>query len=93
VGKSSLFNALIGASAAIVSAQPGTTRDYLMATIDADGLPIELIDTAGIDRHMPSYQGVRLSPNSIDSVAEERVLRCRAILIEAARSLCLQSPI
>ena len=48
VGKSSLFNALVRDSAALVSPQPGTTRDYLTATIDADGLSIELIDTAGI---------------------------------------------
>jgi tRNA modification GTPase len=47
-GKSSLFNALVGKAAALVSAEPGTTRDYLEATIDIDGVPIELIDTAGL---------------------------------------------
>jgi tRNA modification GTPase len=45
-GKSSLFNALAGASA-LVSPQPGTTRDYLAATLDLDGVKIELIDTPG----------------------------------------------
>ncbi len=48
VGKSSLFNALAGAEQAIVSAQPGTTRDYLIAQLDLDGICCELIDTAGL---------------------------------------------
>jgi tRNA modification GTPase len=48
VGKSSLFNALVGNAAALVSPQAGTTRDYLIATIDAGGLSVQLIDTAGI---------------------------------------------
>ena len=47
-GKSSLFNALSGRSGAIVSAQPGTTRDYLTANLDLDGVKCQLIDTAGI---------------------------------------------
>lgn len=50
VGKSSLFNALIGRTSAIVANQPGTTRDYLTATIHSDGIQYELIDTAGIDQ-------------------------------------------
>ncbi len=48
VGKSSLFNALAGAEQAIVSPQPGTTRDYLIAELDLDGLRCELVDTAGL---------------------------------------------
>jgi tRNA modification GTPase len=47
VGKSSLFNALAGESAAIVSPLAGTTRDYLVKRADADGLEVLLIDTAG----------------------------------------------
>ncbi len=45
-GKSSLFNALAGA-AALVSAEPGTTRDYLVAALELDGAAVELIDTPG----------------------------------------------
>ncbi len=48
-GKSSLFNALVGHTGAIVSDQPGTTRDYLTADLDLDGVKCQLIDTAGID--------------------------------------------
>ncbi len=47
VGKSSLFNALAGSPAALVSPEPGTTRDYLTRRLDVNGIPIELIDTAG----------------------------------------------
>ncbi|MCY2968034.1 MAG: 50S ribosome-binding GTPase, partial [Planctomycetota bacterium] len=46
-GKSTLFNALLGRSAAIVSNESGTTRDYLAAEMDVAGVPIVLIDTAG----------------------------------------------
>jgi tRNA modification GTPase len=46
-GKSSLFNALAGMPAAIVSPVPGTTRDYLTRTVTLNGTNVELIDTAG----------------------------------------------
>src|SRR5262245_22767730 len=46
-GKSSLFNALAGVPAAIVSAVPGTTRDYLTRSVTIQGTNVELIDTAG----------------------------------------------
>ena len=47
-GKSSLFNALAGEDAAIVTATPGTTRDALEVWLDLCGVPVLLIDTAGI---------------------------------------------
>ena len=48
VGKSSLFNALVGSARAIVSDRPGTTRDAIEAWIDIAGWPICLVDTAGL---------------------------------------------
>ncbi|REJ67252.1 MAG: GTP-binding protein [Planctomycetota bacterium] len=49
VGKSSLFNALAAASHALVSAEAGTTRDYLTAEVEYDGGRYQLIDTAGVE--------------------------------------------
>lgn len=48
VGKSSVFNRLIGADRAIVTELPGTTRDALYESTSISGVPVRLIDTAGI---------------------------------------------
>ena len=48
VGKSSLFNALLNANRAIVTAIPGTTRDLLTERADIGGLSLSLVDTAGV---------------------------------------------
>jgi tRNA modification GTPase len=47
-GKSSLMNALLGRTRAIVTPQPGTTRDYLEESVNLDGLTVRLVDTAGL---------------------------------------------
>ncbi len=47
-GKSSLLNALVGRERALVSAEPGTTRDYLEARVEWDGVAVTLVDTAGL---------------------------------------------
>jgi len=47
-GKSSLLNRLVGEDAAIVADLPGTTRDVLRHSVELDGLPLTLIDTAGL---------------------------------------------
>jgi len=48
VGKSTLFNALVRADRAIVSPEPGTTRDPVRETIAIEQVPLELVDTAGV---------------------------------------------
>src|SRR5581483_7584627 len=58
VGKSSLFNALIGAERTIVSATPGTTRDPIDTVIERDGRTFVLVDTAGLRRKRKQRQGI-----------------------------------
>lgn len=48
VGKSTLFNALVGRYRAVVSPEPGTTRDPVRELISLDEIPVRLVDTAGI---------------------------------------------
>jgi GTP-binding protein len=58
VGKSSFLNALAGSERAVVSEVSGTTRDTTDTTIERDGRPIVLIDTAGIRRRGRVEQGI-----------------------------------
>jgi tRNA modification GTPase len=60
-GKSSLLNKLVGDEIAIVTDQPGTTRDVLRQQVHLDGLPLNLIDTAGLRRtaDVAEAEGVR----------------------------------
>ncbi|WP_027368117.1 tRNA uridine-5-carboxymethylaminomethyl(34) synthesis GTPase MnmE [Desulfocurvibacter africanus] len=62
-GKSSLLNALLGRERAIVSDTPGTTRDWLEESISLDGLPVRLVDTAGLRETADAVEleGVRRS--------------------------------
>jgi tRNA modification GTPase len=73
-GKSSLLNRLAGYDAAIVTAIPGTTRDVLRERIDIDGLPLHVLDTAGLR-------------DSDDVVEREGVRRASAEMSRADRVL------
>lgn len=70
VGKSSLMNAIAGRESAIVTEIPGTTRDILREYVQLDGIPLHLIDTAGL----------RESP---DVVEAEGIRRARKAISEA----------
>ena len=76
-GKSSLLNALAGRPAAIVAATPGTTRDVLEVPLHLDGLPVTLVDTAGLRA-------------SDDAVEAEGVRRARAQAAAADLRILLQ---
>jgi len=58
VGKSSLVNALVGKKRAVVSSQPGTTRDVVDTLVEFEGRPLVLVDTAGIRRRGKIGQGI-----------------------------------
>ena len=75
-GKSSLLNLLAQTDAAIVSAIPGTTRDLLRERINLDGLPLHVIDTAGL----------RESPDEVES---EGMRRAKAEMERADRILLI----
>ena len=68
VGKSSLLNALVRTDRAIVTAVPGTTRDVLEEVLNMRGVPLRLLDTAGL-RHSNDYveqEGVRRSRSAME---------------------------
>jgi tRNA modification GTPase len=58
VGKSSLFNRLVERERAIVTATPGTTRDLVTETVALGGIPIKLVDTAGIRRSTDEAESI-----------------------------------
>jgi tRNA modification GTPase len=66
-GKSSLLNRLVGDEVAIVTDQPGTTRDVLRQHVHLDGLPLNLIDTAGLRpaTDVVEAEGVRRAVNEL----------------------------
>jgi len=67
-GKSSLLNALLGRDRAIVSPVPGTTRDIVEGTIAVAGVPVRLLDTAGLEAPHDDIEaeGIRRSRQAID---------------------------
>jgi tRNA modification GTPase len=67
-GKSSLLNVLMGQDRAIVSEVPGTTRDVVEGTIVLAGVPVRLLDTAGIEtpRDAIEAEGIRRSRRAMD---------------------------
>ena len=67
-GKSSLFNALLKENRAIVSSEEGTTRDFIEASAEINGIPIRLFDTAGL-RNSDNYverEGIKRSRSLMD---------------------------
>jgi tRNA modification GTPase len=75
-GKSSLLNALAGYDAAIVTEIPGTTRDLVREHIELDGLPVYIVDTAGLR-------------DSAEKVEQEGVRRARQQLGDADHALII----
>ena len=82
-GKSSLLNRLAGYSAAIVTDIPGTTRDVLRERIHIDGMPLHLIDTAGLREQadIVEAEGIRRARDVMTSA--DRIL----YMVDATRAL------
>ncbi len=69
VGKSSLFNCLVKSERAIVTAQPGTTRDLVSETVSIGGIPVRLVDTAGIRRALDEAESIGIK-KSIEALSD-----------------------
>ena len=73
VGKSSLLNALLKLDRAIVSDQPGTTRDVIDESLNIRGIPLRLLDTAGLRRTQDTIEGEGIRRTE-DAIADADVL-------------------
>ena len=69
VGKSSLFNRLVERERAIVTATPGTTRDLVTETVSIGGIPVKLVDTAGIRQALDEAESIGIR-KSMEALAE-----------------------
>ncbi len=101
-GKSTLFNALLGSSRAVVSASPGTTRDVLREPLDLSGgtgpsHEVMLVDLAGLDAMDPSPLNHRMQAAAHEAIEQaDLLLACHeagssAVPIEDERALHLQT--
>ena len=69
VGKSSLFNRLVERERAIVTATPGTTRDLVSETVAIGGIPVKLVDTAGIRKALDEAESIGIQ-KSMEALAD-----------------------
>jgi tRNA modification GTPase len=69
VGKSSLFNRLVERERAIVTATPGTTRDLVTETVAIGGIPVKLVDTAGIRQALDEAESIGIR-KSMEALAD-----------------------
>jgi tRNA modification GTPase len=69
VGKSSLFNQLVERERAIVTATPGTTRDLVSETVALGGIPVKLVDTAGIRDALDEAESIGIR-KSMEALAD-----------------------
>ncbi|MCC7519956.1 MAG: tRNA uridine-5-carboxymethylaminomethyl(34) synthesis GTPase MnmE [Verrucomicrobiae bacterium] len=83
VGKSSLLNALLGEERAIVSATPGTTRDTIEEVASLGGIPLRIVDTAGIREHADQVEAEGIRRTHAQIARAELVL----LVLDASRRL------
>jgi len=73
VGKSSLFNRLVQRDRAIVTATPGTTRDLVSETVSIGGIPVRLLDTAGIRTALDEAESIGVR-KSVEAIADANIV-------------------
>lgn len=83
-GKSSLMNAFLGRNRAIVTEKPGTTRDYLEEHTSLAGLPVRLVDTAGLREH--SEDSIELEGMKRGQEMAENA-RCILLVLDGKKAL------
>lgn len=86
VGKSSLMNRLADAEVAIVTDRPGTTRDLLRANIAIDGIPVELVDTAGMHESADEVERIGIERARDAAAGADLVLEIRDMARPDARA-------
>jgi tRNA modification GTPase len=83
VGKSSLFNRLVEREHAIVTATPGTTRDLVTETVSIEGIPVHLVDTAGIRRALDEAESLGIK-KSMEAMADADLV---LVVLDASQPL------
>jgi len=92
VGKSSLFNRLVERERAIVTAAPGTTRDLVTETVTLGGLPVRLVDTAGL-REAVDEAGLREEIDEAEAIGIRKSMEALAdadlvlVVLDASKPL------
>ena len=83
VGKSSLFNCLVERERAIVTATPGTTRDLVSETVSIGGIPVRLVDTAGIRHALDEAESIGIR-KSMEALADADLV---LVVLDASLSI------
>jgi tRNA modification GTPase len=83
VGKSSLFNRLVERERAIVTAMPGTTRDLVSETVAIGGIPVKLVDTAGMRKALDEAEAIGIR-KSMEALADADMV---LVVLDASQPL------
>ncbi len=87
VGKSSLFNRLVERERAIVTATPGTTRDLVSETVAIGGIPIQLVDTAGIRQAFDEAESIGIR-KSMEALADADLV---LVVLDASQPVAVEN--
>ncbi len=89
VGKSAMLNTMLGEERVIVSEEPGTTRDAVDIAVDFDGIPLRLIDTAGLRRSSRTAEGTEYY-SSLRTLRALHRARVGVVVLDAAEGITRQ---